>query len=200
MPRGVFLDASSRERRVNHAKALGETRAKAFSIGDRHGHLTIIEIGSDFLRCRCDCGDERAYPRRRFLARGISCGCLKGGTAKRSNLTNERFGRLVVIELVGVKPPRWRCRCDCGREIEKTTKSLRDRGLHSCGCAKTVSVRVLGETMSLSRAAALLGLSLSAVFERIKAGRWDDEYIARHLSAERKGVKPRSRPKPRRVA
>jgi hypothetical protein len=60
-------------------------------------------------------------------------------STKKLNLTGHRYGKLIVVEEA---PPlrasrrhvMWRCRCDCGREIE--VRSVRLRGGHttSCGC------------------------------------------------------------------
>ena len=59
------------------------------------------------------------------------------------NLSGEKFGRLTVIEQVGYTKPNkhggryaiWKCKCDCGNYIERTTDVLK-RGKSSCGCRK----------------------------------------------------------------
>lgn len=53
--------------------------------------------------------------------------------------TGERFGRLVVIEFVGKKPPPgsgaiWLCKCDCGNLVEATNSGLVAKNKTSCGC------------------------------------------------------------------
>lgn len=65
-----------------------------------------------------------------------------------SDLTGLRFGRLVVLEKIGEKeflwgnPQQkytetiWKCRCDCGNEIEARRTTLR-KGMKSCGCIVT---------------------------------------------------------------
>ena len=56
------------------------------------------------------------------------------GRAKLEAL-DQRFGRLVVVEFMGVSPKRealWRCHCDCGNE--KVLPSYRLRYVKSCGC------------------------------------------------------------------
>ena len=57
------------------------------------------------------------------------------------DLTNRRFGRLVVIHREadqilpsGYKNVMWKCRCDCGREIITRSKSLLHGVTQSCGC------------------------------------------------------------------
>ena len=53
--------------------------------------------------------------------------------------TGKRFGRLVVIGLVGRKGPRtmWRCRCDCGTVKDLSGLVLATGATKSCGCLKT---------------------------------------------------------------
>ena len=54
------------------------------------------------------------------------------------NLINEignKYGRLTVIERAENKNGvRWRCRCECGKEIEVLGTSLRSGNTKSCGC------------------------------------------------------------------
>lgn len=50
------------------------------------------------------------------------------------DITGQRFGRLVVVEYV--KPSRWLCRCDCGRETIVRQPSLRNNVTKSCGCLR----------------------------------------------------------------
>lgn len=50
-------------------------------------------------------------------------------------LIGKRFGRLVVLDYLGVKKRRtnWLCRCDCGTEKEFNAGAL-SQGTSSCGC------------------------------------------------------------------
>lgn len=52
------------------------------------------------------------------------------------DLSNKRFGRLVVISRVPNKNgrPRWLCRCDCGSFCEVPSSALRSGNTRSCGC------------------------------------------------------------------
>jgi len=55
------------------------------------------------------------------------------------DLTGQRFGRLVAIERAGTRNgyALWKCKCDCGKETEVISNSLK-RGLSkSCGCLRT---------------------------------------------------------------
>lgn len=58
---------------------------------------------------------------------------------KALNLTNQRYGRLVVERSLGSQDGRtlWLCLCDCGETTELITAQLRTkRGTKSCGCSK----------------------------------------------------------------
>lgn len=54
------------------------------------------------------------------------------------DLTDQRFGRLVVIERQGQANSghaEWLCKCDCGKEVIVSSNALRSsRGTRSCGC------------------------------------------------------------------
>lgn len=53
------------------------------------------------------------------------------------DLTGQRFGRLVVVELAGrdrFSRTTWRCRCDCGVHKILRSNSLRTGHIVSCGC------------------------------------------------------------------
>ena len=53
-------------------------------------------------------------------------------------MINERFGRLIVISQGESRNWRtyWKCKCDCGKEIEVMGKLLRNGGTKSCGCLR----------------------------------------------------------------
>jgi len=57
--------------------------------------------------------------------------------SKRIDLYGERFGRLVVVsreENSRNGHARWRCKCDCGKEVIVQSCDLRCRKQISCGC------------------------------------------------------------------
>lgn len=61
------------------------------------------------------------------------------------DLTGQRFGRLVVVGRAD--PPRdwrqkarWRCICDCGREVEVFGYNLSNGNTTSCGCLRVERV------------------------------------------------------------
>lgn len=60
---------------------------------------------------------------------------------QRLDLTGQRFGRLVVMDINTEMPPKrsttyWNCMCDCGNTTIATTAHLRAGSKKSCGCLK----------------------------------------------------------------
>lgn len=58
----------------------------------------------------------------------------------RLDLINQRFGRLLVIEFVGLNKHSqsiWKCRCDCGNEKTASVTALNGERTRSCGCLRT---------------------------------------------------------------
>lgn len=114
-------------------------------LGKVFGKLTVIEyMGPDeknntFLwRCKCECGGE-TITRTSSLTSGKtkSCGCLRK-VKEREDFTGKVFGRLTVIEYAGTRPPsrisRWKCKCECGKEIVTQSTHLKSGATKSCGC------------------------------------------------------------------
>lgn len=54
------------------------------------------------------------------------------------DLTNQHFGYLTVLERIGVRNKNvyWRCQCECGNEVIRSTSNLLASKFPSCGCMK----------------------------------------------------------------
>lgn len=55
------------------------------------------------------------------------------------DLVNQRFGKLTVLEFIGIyKESRyiWLCRCDCGKITKVYRSDLRNGNTKSCGCIR----------------------------------------------------------------
>ena len=116
-------------------------------IGQSFGLLKVIEKTnkrtsnrSVIWKCQCDCGNivEVATPElKRQDGKGTrSCGCLKTSTI---DLTNKRYGELVVLQLSdkddGHRHKLWKCQCNCGAIVYVTTHDLvrtDGKGRRSC--------------------------------------------------------------------
>ena len=55
---------------------------------------------------------------------------------RKLDLTNQKFGRLIALEQAPNKSnrTRWKCQCECGKEIVVDTADLRRGHTISCGC------------------------------------------------------------------
>lgn len=56
---------------------------------------------------------------------------------KKTDLIGQRFGRLLVVEFMGVDSAgncKWKCLCDCGNEKIILALSLKNGNTQSCGC------------------------------------------------------------------
>lgn len=95
-------------------------------------------------RCTCDCGNENYLVDASSLRSGktIACGCdayERSGAARRSDNVGQRFGKLVVLEMLyGIneksREAYCRCICDCGKDTIKPAYGLRSGKIVSCGC------------------------------------------------------------------
>ena len=92
--------------------------------------------------CKCDCGGETVVTTNHLKSGETkSCGCLcTGGQKGLIDITNQRFGKLVVIGRAkedyidphGHHFAQWKTICDCGRETIVQGRYLRN-GKTSCG-------------------------------------------------------------------
>lgn len=55
---------------------------------------------------------------------------------KRLKINGQRFGRLKVIEFMGINSghTKWQCRCDCGNTVIVSANNLKSGNTKSCGC------------------------------------------------------------------
>lgn len=113
--------------------------------GQKFGMLTVLEKvkgerGAKW-RCLCDCGSMTYVYSTDLRKNKIkSCGCYRYkfvSESKIKDLTNQRFGRLIVIEQANVGETGgaiWRCKCDCGNFRNVKSQNLIHGHTQSCGC------------------------------------------------------------------
>lgn len=115
--------------------------------GRTFGLLTVVgreesRNGRSRWLCRCTCGGEKIVTAHDLKAGKVkSCGCLAHRRNKNAvDISGQRFGRLTALEPTENRDRRgnvyWRCRCDCGNEIEATEYNLVSGSCKSCGCLK----------------------------------------------------------------
>lgn len=128
-------------------------------IGKKFGKLLVIERdfikekenpnrGSTYWKCKCNCGNIISTLRSSLISGATqSCGCLRKeksaihladvSSCNFIDLTGERFGKLTVLYKSNNKSKNgvlWHCKCDCGKEKDILSNSLRSNNTASCGC------------------------------------------------------------------
>lgn len=133
--------------------------------GNRYGHLTAVKRVKGDSRyatweCRCDCGNL-IYVESRRLQSGkiVNCGCIKKDKNKKrvgrkaEDLTGRRYGKLVALYPLGKTEKSgsilWRCRCDCGNEVDVSVSSLNNGNNKSCGCLKKEYQKLVHDRLHL---------------------------------------------------
>ena len=95
--------------------------------------------------CQCECGNIKAISAANLQQQKTqSCGCLQKRVLKQisknniKDLTNQRFGKLLVLKFIETKNRRaqWLCQCDCGNQKIIDSGSLLSGKIYSCGCFK----------------------------------------------------------------
>ncbi len=115
--------------------------------GQEFGLLRVIrEVDSIFhnnityrqFELSCECGSI-VIKKLRDLRRGDTktCGCVNLGRA--SDLTGQRFGKLVAVrptrERNGNNSVIWECLCDCGKNVKLGANRLLHEKKEDCGCS-----------------------------------------------------------------
>ena len=129
-------------------------------IGNRYGKLIVISRAEDQLfpsgkkrvrwLCQCECGNTRVALANNLRRGAItSCGCLKKEMLSRKskkNLAGNVFGKLTAIKDIGSENNNriWRCRCECGNEIDVRANDLLRGHILSCGCIRPRDVDLTG--------------------------------------------------------
>lgn len=116
--------------------------------GKVFGRLTVLGVAYKknrqyFYHCICECGNET-------IVRGValtkkykptrSCGCIRKGrkkgpekVGKYDYIIGKKFGLLTPVEKLSGNV--FKCKCDCGNEINATGYRLVGGRTKSCGCA-----------------------------------------------------------------
>lgn len=132
---------------TGHTKSCGCTSRKTVDLTNkRFGKIICIQIiGSKnqckLWECKCDCGVIFTEQSNYIMANRVtSCGCdhkNKISQANTKNITNQKFGRLTTIEIIGHNKSFqkiWLCKCDCGNFTKVDGSCLRTGRTKSCGC------------------------------------------------------------------
>lgn len=129
--------------------------AKINLTGQKFGRLTVLEDtgkrsagGNVIWKCQCECGNiKEANGSDLKRGRVKSCGCLRKDLAS-TDLTGQRFGRLLVLQFTGKinndKRKIYKCQCDCGNICEVNSHNLTQNHTKSCGCLNLQKMRQRG--------------------------------------------------------
>lgn len=127
--------------------------------------------------CECACGTPVFLAQTALLLNGhqTSCKCV----SYVESLTGKRFGKLTVLRQVDRRHVA--CVCDCNKDVERIVDGaqLRSGNTSSCGkCSRRgrvlgpVALHMFrGEERTVDEIATALGISNTAVYNRIKSGR-----------------------------
>jgi hypothetical protein len=147
-------------------------------LGFRSGKLLVIQRGNNTLKgqarwvCRCDCGKEVLVDGSSLRNdNSTSCGCKRSQTIKSKpspaiDLTNKRFGRLVVLSRGknNGKKLQWNCLCDCGKVTLKQGYPLSKGNIKSCGC-----LELENRLQNCSRRKIKHGLHLHPLYRKLQS-------------------------------
>lgn len=130
-------------------------KVSEITIGETYNHIQIIsDLGyhkpDHRYGCKCIlCGKEFEISAK-HVGKVKTCRecCEK---AKITDLSGQRFGRLIVIERAGrnltpngTSQTMWRCKCDCGNETTVKYIALTLGNTRSCGCGEIENRRAIG--------------------------------------------------------
>lgn len=106
--------------------------------GQRFGFWIVLHYygknrsGQTQWFCQCECGKQKPVTSNSLrTGNSTSCGCNHV-----PDLTNQRFGNLLVLKIHHVNGRRyWLCQCDCGNDnIIVSTYKLRKYNCVLCKC------------------------------------------------------------------
>jgi len=122
-------------------------------IGQKFGKLTVLYKDEIFIdlngkhrsmwHCRCECGREKSIRRD-----GLTSGRTKSCGMCSNDLTGKKYDRLTALYKIktdNVGHAVWRCRCDCGNDVDVYASNLIRGYTKSCGCLRSEAAKAVGE-------------------------------------------------------
>ena len=102
--------------------------------------------------CQCSCGAVYACPGSLLVTgKRTHCGC-KTDRGRPADIAGKKFSRLTALYIAKRNDPKygviWRCRCDCGNEVDVPYNNLLFSNQKSCGCQKKEHDRKLGSFLT----------------------------------------------------
>lgn len=117
--------------------------------GQQFGELTVLRRAETETKggavkwvCKCSCGAEYVV-KGTLLVTGRKTRCTSNVHEKKyayTDISNQKFGRLTALYPVKRYDKSgsviWRCKCDCGNEVDVSYNKLMYTNQKSCGCQK----------------------------------------------------------------
>lgn len=112
-------------------------------IGRTFGEYTVLEYvgpkkcgnktSASLYLCQCSCGNKRIVSGSDLRnGRCLSCGHTR--MINNDDYIGHKFGMLTPIKRIGNNPPKFDCKCDCGKIVQVSQPLLRRGSAVSCGC------------------------------------------------------------------
>ena len=138
---GNEIDVQAQHLVDGHTKSCGCTKKNDLT-GKEYGRLTVIKyVGKNkdnrnIWHCKCSCGNELDVLQHDLVChRKTSCGCERYEELDKL-LIGSKVNKLTVLYRNG-KNKRgevlYRCRCDCGNELDVKSYTLKNKAIKSCG-------------------------------------------------------------------
>ena len=131
-------------------------QANAYNLlGQTFGDLRVVgksrkrtKMGP-YWTCLCNCGYTcEATASELVSGRKTHCGCKSLKNYATSDITGQRFGRLIAQTPTNKRDDKgsviWHCLCDCGNKVDVSYNSLVYCNQISCGCKKKEHDKALG--------------------------------------------------------
>lgn len=128
-------------------------------LGKTFGDLIVVgkskkrtKMGAHWT-CLCRCGYTcEATATELVTGRKTHCGCKTVKKYPFVDVTGQRFGRLTALRPTenrdGSGNRMWKCRCDCGKEVEVSYNDIAHGHQKSCGCQRREHEQKLGQYLS----------------------------------------------------
>jgi len=128
--------------------------------GKIFGDLTVLKQDESkpkgfgvWWLCRCSCGNIYSV-QASVLVQGkrTHCGCKTQKKTSAKDITGQQFARLTALYPTEARDAKgfviWRCRCECGAEIDVSYNTLLYSLVKSCGCQKKEHDRKLSSFLT----------------------------------------------------
>ena len=128
--------------------------------GQTFGELTVLRRAENpkargaVWVCQCSCGAEYEV-QGTLLTNGRRTRCSSNVHQKNyafSDIAGQKFEMLTALyplrDRKGSRSVMWRCRCDCGKEIDVAYNNLVYCNMKSCGCRKKAHDQKLGSFLT----------------------------------------------------